>query len=131
MGAVVLCMILSMRTLFIPSKMKYKHVSFENLILISSIYCTLMIGFGLLYTMLEMKGMHVLSEGVNAGVGGFWQHLCTSFYFSAMTLFSVGYGDVVPIAAGRLLAGIEALIGYTIPAAFVMRTVMDFEKTHK
>ncbi|HZG72269.1 MAG TPA: ion channel, partial [Chondromyces sp.] len=50
-----------------------------------------------------------------------------SFYFSGITLFSVGYGDIVPSGAGIWIALIEAWIGYTIPAAFVMRTVIDMK----
>ena len=37
--------------------------------------------------------------------------LSTSFYFSAETYTSLGYGDVVPIGDLRLLAGVEALNG--------------------
>jgi len=34
-----------------------------------------------------------------------------SFYFSAVTYATIGYGDVVPPAAWRLLASMEGLIG--------------------
>jgi potassium channel LctB len=40
-------------------------------------------------------------------------------------LFSVGYGDIAPIGIGRVIAMIEALIGYTIPAAFVAKAFID------
>ena len=49
-------------------------------------------------------------------------------YFSAVTLLSVGYGDISPIGIGRWIAIAEALIGYTLPFAFVMRSVIDNEK---
>lgn len=58
------------------------------------------------------------------------EKLSTSIYLSAITLFSVGYGDVVPIGVGRLLVIIEALLGYTIPAAFVVRTFIDYDPTN-
>ena len=58
----------------------------------------------------------------------FIERLGTYIYFSAVTLFSVGYGDIAPIGIGRLIAMIEALIGYTIPAAFVARAVFDLER---
>jgi potassium channel LctB len=44
-------------------------------------------------------------------------------YFSAATLFSVGYGDMYPVGIGKLFATFEAFIGYIMPAIFVMRTV--------
>jgi potassium channel LctB len=49
-------------------------------------------------------------------------------YFSAITLLSVGYGDITPVGIGRWIAIIEALVGYTMPAAFVARTFMEHEK---
>jgi len=33
----------------------------------------------------------------------------------------------VPVGIGRWIASIEALIGYALPAAFVVRTAIDFE----
>lgn len=45
--------------------------------------------------------------------------------------FSVGFGDVAPVGIGRLLAIIEALLGYTIPAAFVVRTFIDFDPSSR
>jgi potassium channel LctB len=60
--------------------------------------------------------------------GTFYEQLKTSFYFSAMTMFSVGYGDIAPIGMGRMIATIQAFIGYTLPAAFVIRTVIDLEQ---
>lgn len=61
----------------------------------------------------------------------FFSRLWTSLYLSAITLFSVGYGDVVPIGIGRPLVIIEALLGYTIPAAFVVRTFIDIDPVKK
>ena len=55
------------------------------------------------------------------------ERLETYIYFSAVTLFSVGYGDIAPIGIGRVIAMIEALIGYTIPAAFVAKAFIDIE----
>jgi potassium channel LctB len=45
-----------------------------------------------------------------------------------MTMFSVGHGDVSPIGVGRIIAAIEAFIGYSLPAAFLIRAVIDFEQ---
>jgi len=37
-------------------------------------------------------------------------------YFSFSTYTSLGYGDIVPLADGRLLAGVESLIGLVLIA---------------
>ena len=92
------------------------------------VYITILIGFGLIYILLETKGHQVLIEQYPIKAEDFVERLGTYIYFSAVTLFSVGYGDIAPIGIGRLIAMIEALIGYTIPAAFVARAVFDLER---
>ena len=52
-----------------------------------------------------------------SGWGGF-------LYFSQVTLFTVGYGDITPVAAGaRSLAMLEGLIGQLFPAVLLARLV--------
>lgn len=117
----------SIRLLFTPGKIKDKHISFDNFLFLASIYATVMLGFGLMYFLLEMNGFQVLDDGT-ARSGNIIERLETFFYFSAVTLFSVGYGEIAPIGFGRIIAVSEALIGYTIPAAFVYRTVIDLDR---
>lgn len=130
MLAVILCIFMSLRTLFFPSQLKYKLVSFENFLFLGYTYSVIMIGFGLLFMLLEMKGLNVIAEQGTLFTGSYMAKLNSSMYLSAITLFSVGYGDIVPIGVGRILVVIEALIGYTIPAAFVVKTFIDYEQNH-
>jgi potassium channel LctB len=119
--------------------MNFKHVvaacfqknflSIETIIMITYLYISLLIGFGMIYLICMQSNIHVI---VDAGIpisGGYFDRLFTSLYFSAVTLFSVGYGDIVPIGIGRFLAMIEALIGYILPAVFLARTVIGLEKS--
>jgi potassium channel LctB len=127
LSLIVFCMAMSLRTLFLPHKIKGKKVSFENFLYLAFIYLTVMIGFGLIYILLELNGLTVFMDGTFGIDDDFFAQLETGFYFSAVTLFSVGYGDIAPIGIGRMIAVTEALIGYTIPAAFVFRAVFDME----
>ncbi|QED46962.1 ion channel [Cytobacillus dafuensis] len=124
---IVFCMIMSLRTLFIPHRLKGKKLSFENFMYLAFIYVTVMLGFGLIYILLEFNGYPVFMDGTIGFDENFLSQLETGFYFSAVTLFSVGYGDIAPIGIGRMISVLEALIGYTIPAAFVFRAVFDIE----
>jgi potassium channel LctB len=90
-----------------------------------------MIGFGMLYLMLEMKGLTMFHDAAASPSGSFLSRFGTSIYLSAVTLFSVGFGDVTPIGIGRLIAIMEALLGYTIPAAFVLRTFVDYDPSSR
>ncbi|NMD71402.1 two pore domain potassium channel family protein [Bacillus sp. DNRA2] len=124
---VIFCILMSLRVLFLPRSVRSNPVSLENFFMLAMLYATIMIGFGLLYMMLEMKGFQIIVDGSEMDHISFFTQLKTYIYFSGMTLFSVGYGDITPIGIGRLIAINEALIGHTIAAAFVARAVFDRE----
>jgi potassium channel LctB len=104
------------------------YISIENIAFLFLIYVNVLIGFGLIYTIFEMEGFPVLIEGGVKLTGNFFEIINEAMYFSAITLLSVGYGDITPIGIGRWFAILEALIGYIIPAAFVVRSMVDYEK---
>jgi potassium channel LctB len=126
---IVLAITMSLKTLFVPQKIKGKQVSLENFVTLALIYATVMAGFGLLYYLLDLKGTWVLSDVSMRPSTSSYERMSTSMYFSAITLFSVGYGDIAPVGVGRVIAVIEALVGYTIPAAFVTRAVIDQKRS--
>ncbi len=97
----------------------------ENFLYLGMVYFTVLVGFGMVYLLFGLYSEPVLAETGGSDGGSFFRKAGTAVYFSAMTLFSVGHGDVVPLGIGRFVAILEALIGYTIPAAFVARAVMD------
>jgi potassium channel LctB len=75
-----------------------------------------------------MLGIEVLREG-NSHVEGSVNHLIEDIvYFSAVTLLSVGYGDLVPVGIGRIIAMVQALFGFLLPAAFVVTSVLQVTK---
>lgn len=124
----VLAVFKSVRLLWTSTREGKPFFSFHNLLLLCLIYTTVLIAFGLSYLVLEEMGLPVLEEdGKDVNVHSF-QMIEICMYFSAITLLSVGYGDVTPVGIGRWIAIIEALVGYTMPAAFVAHTVMGNEK---
>ncbi|MES5953246.1 potassium channel family protein [Bacillus fungorum] len=105
-----------------------RFFSLYNLATLFLIYTTVLIAFGLSYVVLEEMGFAVLKEDGESVNAHSFQLVEICLYFSAVTLLSVGYGDISPIGIGRWIAIGEALIGYTLPFAFVMRSVIDNEK---
>lgn len=123
--SITTCITMSLKTLFSPNKIKGKMLSFENFLVLAVVYTIITLGFALIYLLFDMQGYPIVRDGFITEGDGFWMRLESSFYFSAMTLFSVGYGDIYPMGVGRMIAVFEALIGYTIPAAFVAKAVLD------
>jgi len=77
----------------------------------------IMCAFG--YAMVDMLVPHAFAGQANAGTG-----ITNWFYFSFVTLTTVGYGDITPVAnAARSLATLEALAGQLYPAIIIARLV--------
>jgi potassium channel LctB len=109
-----------------PTRGRHR-VSLRHFMMLVNVYVTVMLAFALIYMIFELLGIQVLAEA-SRNVGGELTHLVSDvIYFSAITLLSVGYGDIVPIGVGRILAIIQALFGYLLPAAFVVTTVIRLE----
>ncbi|WP_035099318.1 potassium channel family protein [Anoxybacteroides tepidamans] len=124
-GLVVIVMLASIISFWTTQTRGRQYISIENLFTLMLLYLTMMIGFGLIYAWMEMNGYEAFVKSLGRTNGEFVHILHDSLYFSAITLLSVGYGDIIPIGTGRWIAMLEALLGYIIPAAFVARFVMD------
>ncbi|MFC7372321.1 ion channel [Fictibacillus iocasae] len=89
------------------------------------IYVTVIVGFGLMFTIAGLLGINVLEGGTGFEQDSLWIVLTETIYFSASTLFSLGYGDILPVGFGRVIAITEAMIGYILPIAFVLTSVIQ------
>ncbi|WP_335872506.1 potassium channel family protein [Bacillus sp. 2205SS5-2] len=126
---IIILMFASLRTLFTPTETRAHHISLHHFLFLAIVYVIFMLGFALLYLIVEMKGISILLENGHNLKGDYSHQFFTSLYFSGVTLFSLGYGDVSPIGIGRAIALVESLLGYIIPAAFVVRTVLNLDKS--
>lgn len=109
-------------------EMKERKFSIEIFYTLLIIYTIVIIGFGLIYFILSFQGIVLVEHGEIRQVSVIGS-LIHSFYFSGVTLLTIGYGDINPIGIGRFIALVEALIGYILPTAFVLRLVtrQDFD----
>jgi hypothetical protein len=81
------------------------------------LYLLIGLTWGVLYGMLERKMPGSFAYGKESGIAD-W------IYFSFVTLTTVGYGDITPVArVARSLAVLEALIGQLYPAIIIARLV--------
>lgn len=103
-------------------QMKEGHFSLEIFIAMLVVYCITMVGYGLIYFILSFQGIVIVEHGELREVT-IWGSVVHSIYFSGVTLLTLGYGDLAPVGIGRIIALSEALIGYILPAAFVLKVV--------
>ncbi|WP_138420825.1 potassium channel family protein [Aquibacillus sediminis] len=96
------------------------YFSYEIFYTLILVYFIVLISFGLLYFVLSFNGVILIEGGVLQDISAL-ESLSHSLYFSGVTLMTVGYGDITPIGWGRLLALIEAMIGYILPTAFFLK----------
>lgn len=102
-------------------------ISFEIFYTLIMIYFTVLIGFGLIYFLLSFYELTLVEAGIEMEQSKS-ERLFRCFYFSGVTLLTIGYGDITPIGIGRIVAIVQALIGYILPTAFVLRLVhLNFE----
>ncbi|GGB57799.1 two pore domain potassium channel family protein [Virgibacillus dakarensis] len=103
-------------------EMKEIRFSAEIFYTLLVIYAIVIIGFGLIYLILSFQHITLIEGGElrEVSVIGSVIH---SFYFSGVTLLTIGYGDITPVGIGRFIALVEALIGYVLPTAFVLKLV--------
>lgn len=104
--------------------MRESRFSAEIFYTLLVIYLIIILGFGLIYFVLSMNRI-LLVEGGELREVSVIGSLIHSFYFSGVTLLTIGYGDITPIGIGRLIALVQALIGYVLPTAFVLKLVQN------
>lgn len=110
------------RNMYFNIQLKESHFSREVFYALLIIYIIVITGFALIYFILSFQGIVLVEHGELRHVSMVGT-LIHSFYFSGVTLLTIGYGDIIPVGIGRFIALIEALLGYILPTAFVLRLV--------
>ncbi|KHE71081.1 hypothetical protein LD39_10585 [Halobacillus sp. BBL2006] len=119
-----ICLILiaaSLRQIFISLEFEHKIFSFQLFASILILYMIIMTGFGMIYLCFITQGIPVYMDSSQVHPLGWMEEMGRSMYFSGMTLFTVGYGDMIPVGVGRWIVILEAMIGYSLPAALVIK----------
>lgn len=89
---------------------------------LARIWVAMIVGAGFCYWLLGYWPGNGLVHGDRA-VGLTWQGLLDAVYFSGVTATSVGYGDILPLGASRVLAVSESVAELLIFGALVSKMV--------
>lgn len=106
-----------------------RNISIEVFYTLIVIYLTIITGFGLIYFILSFDNVVLID--MTAKEKSLLEKLTESLYFSGVTMMTIGYGDISPVHIGRIIAIIQALIGYILPTAFVLKIVQTNRSERK
>lgn len=124
-------MALSIYHLLLTKSREYQMFSVRHFVVLVIVYIILIIGFSFLYLGLDLAGYPSVKFEEMAIANGTIQYLSNLIYFSTMTILTIGYGDIVPLGLARFLASIQALIGFLLPAAFLITGLNKFNDNEK
>ncbi|MDQ0341184.1 potassium channel LctB [Caldalkalibacillus uzonensis] len=101
-----------------------------NFTVLALFYANVVVTFAVIYILLDITDLGPVVDHYETSTleGKHWfDRVTTSLYFSVLTLFSVGYGDVTPFGWSRAVAIIQATFGYILPAVLVIQYMKDSE----
>ena len=106
--------------------MSRKNTILLNILFLCSLYFLVALFFTIVYVALDILGLGSVRDHYSSSTHQ-EQHLdvfTRSLYFSFVTLFSVGYGDMTPLGLSKGVAIIEALMGYVLPYVIVLNYIL-------
>lgn len=106
--------------------MNRKKIIFYNLLSLFILYLNIILIFSTLYMFLDYYHIgQIVDHYSNSNHQEQWLDRFTrSVYFSAITLMSVGYGDITPFGWSKAIAIIEAMMGYILPTILVIKYLL-------
>lgn len=109
-----------------PERNKFLY----NLAVLLVLYLNIIFVFAIIYAILDHSGHgHIIDHyRLNEEAGKWFDPLIKPLYFSAITLLSVGYGDVTPFGWARIIAVFEAMAGYVLPATVIIQYIRFFPR---
>lgn len=93
-------------------------------------YLNVTLVFTFIYLMVSWTGLGYLKDHYQhfTLVNPAYEDITTAFYFSIVTLFAVGYGDVTPFGLAKAIAIMQAMIGYMLPAVVIIQYLQERDK---
>lgn len=106
--------------------MERGKVLLYHLISVFLVYINIIISFSLVYLYLDFTNLGPIVDHYSTQIhqSSWFDRMTRSFYFSSITLMSVGYGDITPFGWSKAVAVLEALIGYILPPTLIVKYVL-------
>lgn len=126
---IVLTFMLIVTSVYYFFKNKTFKQSYFNVALFIKLFVVMaivLVGFTFIYYLLSLRGVVLVQTLSSMKV--IEPTTLNLLYFSSETIFSVGYGDMLPVGPARFFAMIESMTGILLPTAYFARTFSESKK---
>ncbi len=103
--------------------MNRKYVILYNIIILFNLYFFIAVCFSIVYIALTLSGLGYIVDHYSTAAHQeqFIDLISRSLYFSYITLFAVGYGDMTPLGFAKAVSMIQAFVGFILPYAILLK----------
>jgi len=113
-----------------------KNIVIYNIIILFNLYFFIAVCFSIVYIALTiLKLGYIVDHYASAAHQNQLIDLISrSLYFSYITLFAVGYGDMTPLGLSKAVSMVQAFVGFILPYAILLKYLIykpSFLKKHK
>lgn len=106
--------------------MNRRKIIVYNIIILFNLYFIITAVFTIIYIILEYAGLGFIVDHYSS-----FQHqeqfidtVTRSFYFSYITMFTVGYGDMTPFGISKAVSIIQAFTGHVTPYVIMLNYII-------
>lgn len=113
--------------------MNRKTIVIYNIIILFNLYFLIAAAFSLVYIILDYADIGFIVDHYSSGdhQDQIIDIITRSLYFSFITLFAVGYGDMTPFGFAKAVSMIEAFVGFILPYAIILNYIIYWPKLNK
>jgi potassium channel LctB len=113
--------------------MNRKTIIIYNVIILFNLYFIIAAAFSLIYILLDYADIGFIVDHYSSGIHQeqFIDIVTRSLYFSFITLFAVGYGDMTPFGFAKAVSMVQAFVGFILPYAILLNYIIYRPKLNK
>ena len=99
-----------------------------NLLMVFLLYLNIILTFAFIYMILDHSDLGPIVDHFRSHekANSWFDPALKPLYFSAITLLSVGYGDITPFGIARIASVFEAMIGFILPTTVAIQLIRMF-----
>lgn len=106
--------------------MNRKTIIIYNIAILFNLYFIIAAVFSIIYIILDYAGLGFIVDHYSSvpHQEQFIDTITRSLYFSYITMFAVGYGDMTPFGLSKAVSIIQSFVGHIIPYVIMLNYII-------